>query len=101
MERHDVGSSCQEGLVWSLAAGGERIRIGTLAVDADLALALGLIGDGRHGETPSNLMKIYNFWLTAFGESGPVFETTSPPCECWVGEPGGEGVGGRGAIKIR
>jgi len=23
-------------------------------------------------------MKIYNFWLTAFGESGPVFETTSP-----------------------
>jgi hypothetical protein len=34
---------------------------------------VGLVGDGRHGETPSNLMKIYNFWLTAFGESGPDF----------------------------
>ena len=38
-----------------------------------LGLALGLVGDGRHGETPSNLMKIYNFWLTTFSESGPDF----------------------------
>jgi hypothetical protein len=29
------------------------------------------------GKTPSNLMKIYNFWLTAFGESGADFEATS------------------------
>jgi hypothetical protein len=43
-------------------------------------------------------MKIYNFWLTAFGESGPIFETASPRWGCVV-DPGGEGVGGRGAIK--
>jgi hypothetical protein len=38
-----------------------------------LALSVGLVGDGRHDETPSNLMKIYNFWLTSFGESGTDF----------------------------
>jgi hypothetical protein len=32
-----------------------------------------LVGDGRHGETPSNLMKIYNFWLTSVSESGARF----------------------------
>jgi hypothetical protein len=45
-------------------------------------------------------MKIYNFWLTAFGESDPIFETISPLWGCVV-EPGGEGVGGRGTIKVK
>ena len=44
-------------------------------------------------------MKIYNFWLTAFGESGPDFETTSPLVKSRVVNLAGEGVGGRGAIK--
>ncbi len=34
-----------------------------------MGLALSVVGDGRHGETPSNLMKIYNFWLTSVSES--------------------------------
>jgi hypothetical protein len=40
-------------------------------------------------KTPSNLMKIYNFWLTAFGESGPDFETISPLFgAAWVNRAG-------------
>jgi hypothetical protein len=49
------------GLAWALGGG------------LGLSLSVGLVGDGRHGETPSNLMKIYNFWLTSVGESGPDF----------------------------
>jgi hypothetical protein len=41
------------------------------------------------GKTPSNLMKIYNFWLTAFGESGPNFEDDfSAVGAAWVNRAG-------------
>ena len=40
-------------------------------------------------KTPSNLMKIYNFWLTSVSESGPDFETASPLFgAAWVNRAG-------------
>ena len=46
-------------------------------------------------------MKIYNFWLTAFGESGARFLRRLLGLRGWVVEPGEGGVVGRGAIQAK